>query len=588
MTPPSRPSPGTFAPRRFLALASAALAAAACGPPAGDEGAVGRAGQSGSAGAGAPAQNRPDVAGARGAVVAGHPLAAAEGHRVLRDGGNAVDAAVTMAAALAVLRPHMNGMGGDAFALVYDAGSGEVAALNGSGRAGARATPALFDERGLGEIPEKGPLTVTVPGAVGAWAAALRRFGTLSLAEALAPAIRFAADGFPVSTRLHGDLARYGEELNEAGRAVYLPGGRPPTVGSLLRNRALAASLRTIAREGPEALYGGPLGRRLAAFLEERGGYLGPGDFAEHRSTWTEPVGIDYLGHRVLAVPPNSQGFVLLQQMGMARSFDLREMGRDSDEYFHTLIELKKLAFADRARWLADPAAAELPMDGLLSDDYLAERASLVTDEAATGRRSGIDPLTARERRPEGSGDTVMLMAVDAEGNAVCWIQSLFHAFGSGLLEPETGIVLQNRGALFTLREDHPNRIAPGKRPFHTLMPAMALREGRPSLVFGTPGGDGQSQTLITLFHDVFLFGMTPQQAVEAPRYRSYEDRLVAIEERVPAAVREGLEARGHELDVRSGWTATFGGAGLILVDGASGVLMTGADPRREAYAVAH
>lgn len=541
-----------------------------------------------------PAQNRPDVSGTAGAVSSDHPLASAAGYEVLRDGGNAVDAAVTMAAVLAVVRPHMNGVGGDSFGLFYEAESGEVAALNGSGRAGELATADFFAEAGRDEIPSRGALSVSVPGTVGAWAAALEERGTISLAEALEPAIRYAEEGFPVSTELREDLADNAGDLNDAGRALYLRDGEAPAVGTLLRNPALAESLRRIAEEGPGAMYGGAIGDRLASFLEERGGYLRGADFAEHESTWTDPIGVDYRGHRVLTFPPNTQGFVLLQQMKMAEQFDLEAMGHNSTRYLHTLVELKKLAFGDRARWLADPSMADIPMDSLLSEGYLHGRARLASQDSVLedpgpgigGEAGGEDAASPDDAAD--SGDTVYLTAVDAEGNAVSWIQSLYYSFGSGLVEPETGIVLQNRGALFTLEEEHPNRIAPGKRPFHTLMPAMALRGGELAFTFGTPGGDSQSQTLLQVFHNIDLFGMTPQQAVEAPRYRSYGGRRVAIEARVAPAVRDSLDRLGHRLDPMNGWLATFGGVQMIYVHPESGALTAAAGPRREAYAVAY
>ncbi len=576
--------------RSAAPLALAVLLAACGGGPRGGTGAA----DSVSMEAEFPAQNRPDVAGTAGAVNSDHPLASAAGYEVLRDGGNAVDAAVTMAAVLAVVRPHMNGVGGDSFGLFYDAESGEVSALNGSGGAGELGTPQFFADAGRSEIPTRGPLTVTVPGAVGAWATALEERGTISLAEALQPAIRHAEEGFPVSTELHADLADNAGDLNEAGREIYLPDGEPPPVGSLLRNPALAETLRLIAEEGPEAMYGGEVGNRLARFLEERSGYLRPGDFADHTSTWTDPIGVEYRGHRVLTFPPNTQGFVLLQQMKMAEQFDLESMGHNSARYLHTLVELKKLAFGDRARWLADPAAADIPMDSLLSEGYLHRRAGLVSpDSVMEGPGSGIGGPAGGETAasPENagdSGDTVYLTAVDADGNAVSWIQSLYYAFGSGLVEPETGIVLQNRGALFTLEEGHPNRIEPEKRPFHTLMPAMALRDGELAFTFGTPGGDGQSQTLLQVFHNIHLFGMTPQQAVEAPRYRSYGERRLAIEARVPPAVRDSLDRLGHRLDPMNGWLATFGGVQMIYVHPESGSLVAAAGPRREAYSIAY
>lgn len=539
-----------------------------------------------------PATNRPDVRGTRGAVVSDHPLASAAAHDVLRNGGNAVDAAIAAAAVLAVVRPHMNGVGGDAFALIYEAETGSVHALNGSGRAGALATPDFFADAGVDEIPQTGPLSVSVPGAVAAWADAVERFGTRPLAELLSPAVAYARDGFPVSTRLAFDFESQGDDLDAAGRALFLPNDAPPPVGSLLRNPALARTLETIGRDGAAGFYTGEVAAALTAHLEASGGYLREADFAQHSSSWVEPLSADYLGHTFLVMPPNTQGVTQLQQMGMARAFDVAAMGHNSPDYLHTLIEIKKRAFADRDRWVADQDLAEVPTAAMLDPDYLRARAGEIDAAAASDSvASGVgDPLQSASLDLEGRdlGDTVYLTVVDAEGNAVSWIQSLYAGFGSGILEPTTGVVLQNRGALFTLDPAHPNVVAPGKRPFHTLTPMLALRDGALAFTIGTPGGDAQTQSLLQIVHNLLLFGMTPQEAVEAPRFRSYNGTSVAVEDRLDPAVRDALTERGHALRLVSGWTATFGGAQMILRDSASGTLTAAADPRREAYAIAH
>jgi len=560
-----------------------------------------------------PATNRPDVMGMHGAVSSDHPLATAAGYEVLRRGGNAVDAAVTMAAVLAVVRPHMNGVGGDAFALFYDGKTGGVTVLNGSGRAGALATPEFVRAAGHERMPSAGPLTVTVPGAVMMWEDALRRYGTITLAEALEPAIRYARDGFPVTTRLHLDIAEAGRHLNDAGKAIFLPGGEPPPVGSILRNPALAATLEAIAKGGAAAFYRGRIAERLAAFLEAEGGALRAADFAAHTSTWTEPIRTEYHGYEILALPPNSQGAAQLLQLRMAAELDLAALGHNSAEYLHTLVEIKKLAFADRDRWIADPAFVDVPVDRMLDPEYARARVRLVGDRAANGDSipSGIEAVVARGAQPGGravasiaaaapadartdasdapdDGDTVYLTAVDRHGNAVSWIQSLFSSFGSGLVEPETGIVLHNRGAGFRLDEAHPGVIAPGKRPFHTLTPLLVLRDGRLAFTVGTPGGDGQTQTLTQVLNNHILFGMTPQEAIEAPRYRSDDGRKLLLEQWFPGDVVADLRGRGHEVRTIPGWDAIFGGAQMIRIDPASGARIAAADPRREAYALAY
>ena len=538
-----------------------------------------------------PSMNRPDVRGVSGAVVSDHPLATAAGYTVLKNGGNAVDAAITMAGILAVVRPHMNGVGGDAFGIFYDGETGEVIGMNGSGRAGSLATPEFFDIAGQDEIPSSGPLSVSVPGAVAAWDDALNRFGTITLSEALAPAIQYAREGFPVSTRLASDIAGASEHLNESAKALYLPVSQSADVGSLLKNTSLAKTLEIIAKDGKDGFYKGAAASQISDFLESQGGYLRTDDFRDHQTTWVTPLEGNYLDRRVLVLPPNTQGIAQLQLMEMAKNYDLEGMGHNSQAYLHTLIELKKLAFADRDRWVADPSFDKLPLSGLLAPDYLRSRSTLIESIAAENVLSGIGSELDFSESPgdtDDGGDTVYLTVVDQWGNAVSWIQSLFGSFGSGLLEPETGVVLQNRGALFTLDQGHPNVVAPGKRPYHTLTPTMGLNpDGSFSFALGTPGGDSQVQSLVQILNNLFMFGMTPQEAIEAPRFRSYQDLRVAFEDRFPAYILQGLMDQGHIPNVVNGWTATFGGAQMILLEG-SGTLTAAADPRREAYALAY
>ena len=538
-----------------------------------------------------PATNRPEVRGVRGAVSAGHPLAAAAGLRVLEEGGNAVDAAITMAGVLAVVRPHMNGVGGDAFGLIFDASTGSVSALNGSGRAGASGTPEFF--QGQESVPETGAASVTVPGAVAAWAEALERHGTWPLSRVLEPAIRYAQDGFPVSTRLRQDFSAQGGALDENARALYLPGGAPPPAGSLLRNPALARTLERIAAGGAAGFYRGPVGAALAGFVEAAGGHVTEADMTAHRSEWVDPLRAEHAGYGIHVMPPNTQGFAQLQFLRMADVLGVEDMVPNSPDYLHTLIEVKKLAFADRDRWAADPAQASLPVAELLDPAYLDARSAEVdAAHAAVDVAPGVGEVrtpAADDGGLDDSGDTVYLTAVDAEGNAVSWIQSLFHGFGSGLLEPETGVLLHNRGALFTLEPDHPNQIAPGKRPYHTLTPLLALgADGAVAFTLGTPGGDGQTQTITQILAQVLYFGQTPQAAIEAPRFRSYDGIRVAVEDRIAPPVRRALEARGHAVEVIDGWTAVFGGAQMIWRDLEHGTWVAAADPRREAYALAH
>ena len=537
-------------------------------------------------------QNRPDVRGQIGAVSAGHPLAAQAGLRVLQDGGNATDAIIAMAGVLAVVRPHMNGIGGDAFGIFYNGETGEVTALNASGRSGALATPEFFAVAELDRIPSIGPLSVSVPGAVAGWIDAHDRYGSMNFAELLSTGIDYARNGFAVSSRLAQDFEEQGQNLNDAGRDLYLPNSNPPKVGSLLRNPQLANSLEIVADQGKEGFYNGSIAQKLSAFITEQGGYLRQGDFASHTSTWVTPLRGDYLNHEFVVMPPNTQGVTQLVLFEMAKSHDLASMTQNSADYLHTLVELKKLAFADRDRWVADPNSANVPVDQLLDADYLKNRAQLINMSVAAESAEpgfGDEILAEPNGNRSDAGDTVFITAVDQWGNAVSWIQSNFAGFGSGLLDEATGILLHNRGALFTLETGHPNQVAPDKRPYHTLSPTMALYpSGEFAFTLGTPGGDSQTQTILQITHNMLVFGMTPQQAIEAPRFRSLSGLRLAIEDRVSEEALLDLRQRGHLLNLVEGWTAIFGGAHMIHHDPETGVLTAAADPRREAYAIAY
>ena len=528
----------------------------------------------------AQAMMRPDVMGREAAVVSDHVLASNAGAAVLRRGGNAVDAAITMAAVLAVVRPHMNGVGGDNFLLIREAKTGRVYALNGSGRAGSKATPAFFASRQLAKVPATGIMSVSVPGAVRAWEDALKRFGTISLSDALQPAIDYAERGFPVSTRLSLDINEEAQKVaaDSSLKSIFLAGGKAPLPGTILIQSYLARTLRAIAAGGADALYRGPLAQQIAAFVEREGGLLTASDLASHRSQWQEPISTTYAGKTVLAFPPNSQGMTFLEMLNIAESVMPANEAANSAAMIHALAEASKLAYQDRDRLLADPDFSAVPVGRLISKAYAADRAKVIRRDTVVAPDRG----TARD----GNGDTIYLAVVDKDGNAVSMIQSLFAAFGSGRMVPGTGITLHNRGSLFELASEHPNVIAPGKRPFHTLSPAMALNaDGTLAMAFGTPGGDGQPQTLLQIVNNVLRYGMTPQQAVEAARWRVFTGGRLGVEPGIDAATRASLERRGHVVRVQEP-SAEFGGAQMIVIH-SSGARMTGADPRREAYAVA-
>ena len=524
---------------------------------------------------------RPDVGGIEAAVTSDHVLASAAGMEVLKRGGNAVDAAITMAGVLAVVRPHMNGVGGDNFMLIRLAKTGEIVALNGSGRAGSKATPAFFHDKGLTDIPGTGILSVSVPGAVAGWADALQRYGTITLAQALQPAIRYAERGFPVSPRLNADITGSKRKVAadpELAR-IFLPNGEAPPVGSLLKQPELARTLRAIATSGRDYVYKGELAKKIVQFMEKEGGLVTAADLARHHSTWEKPISTTYFGNPVIAFPPNTQGVALLEALNIAEASDVGKMGRNSVDYIHAIVEGAKLAYADRDKYVADPAFVQVPVDRLTSKAYAAELARQLRDKLKANEGSS-------NADRDGTGDTVFLGVVDRNGNAVSMIQSLFAAFGSGRMVPGTGVTLHNRGSLYVLDPTHAQVIAPGKRPFHTLCPAMVLRPDRSlMMVVGTPGSDGQPQTLVQVITNVLQFGLTPQQAVEAPRFRWYGRERLGVEPGIPADIRVALTVRGHQVQVQEP-SEEFGGAQIILVT-PDGGRIAGADPRRDAYAIA-
>jgi gamma-glutamyltranspeptidase/glutathione hydrolase len=523
-----------------------------------------------------------DAQGNVAAVTAGHPLAAEAGLAVLQSGGLAMDAAITAAAVLAVARPHMNGVGGDMFLLYHDSATRLTYALNGSGKSGSAKTLMELKADGLESMPQSGPMSVSVPGAVGAWSEGLRRFGTMSFAQALEPAYQLALAGLPVSERLASDIAAAEAILREEEEAarIFLPGGRPPQPGDILARPDLAETLRTLQEKGAEEMYTGALGRKVVRFIQDRGGLVRLNDMANYLPEWTQPLSGRYQGFEVQVVPPNTQGVTLLEELALLQHHDLEALGHNSPDYLHTVSEAIRLAFLDRDREVADPRAMRVTTEELLEPVRIRSLAETI---APAGRAPSIEVETNAD-----NPNTVYVIAVDQYGNVVSLIQSLFATFGSGLVVPETGIVLQNRGSLFRFDEDHPNVFAPRRRPFHTLCPVIVMSNDRPWLAIGTPGGDGQTHTLTQVINNIALFGMTPQEAIDAPRLRRLNDGSLAIEEAVPQEVRDALEGRGYTVHPRSGLTAEFGGAQAVLVDQISGRRRAGADRRREGWAVAY
>jgi gamma-glutamyltranspeptidase / glutathione hydrolase len=456
-------------------------------------------------------------------------------------------------------------------------------------------------------MPYRGILSVSVPGVVDGWTELLERHGTITLARALEPAIRYAREGFAVSEIIAHQWRGVEEVLarDPAAAAIYLPRGRAPRTGETFRNAPLAATLERLATEGRDAFYRGPIAAAIVEDARRRDGLLQTADLAGHRSDWVEPIRTTYRGYEVLELPPNTQGIAALQMLNILEGYDLAALGHNSAAYLHLLVEAKRIAFADRDAYLAD--AASVParaLEMMLSKEYAAARRRAIDPDRVAreyqagvpGRSSG--PADAGPHRSgasragahgdgadePGAGDTIYLAAADANGNVVSLIQSIYENFGAGIVAVDTGIVLHNRAALFSLKPDHPNVLAPGKRPFHTLVPAMVLKDGRPWLTFGVMGGDMQPQGHVQVLLNLIDFGMNVQEAGEAPRFRHSAAGL-ALESGIPAEARFGLSRRGHRLISSVG---AFGGFQGVLIDPETGTLMGGSDPRKDGVAIGH
>ena len=523
-----------------------------------------------------------------GVIATSHPLATAAGLRVLQNGGNAIDAAVTAAAVLAVVEPTMNSAGGDLFSIVYDAKTRRIHGLNSSGRAPAAATVEEFQKRKLDRIPLRGELSVSVPGVVDGWNELLTKHGTISLAQALEPAIRYAREGFAVTEIVAWQWREVEEVLARDPKAasIFLPGGKAPVAGDVFKNPALASSLEQIAKGGRDVFYRGAIAKAIADDMQRRGGLIRADDLAAHHADWVDPLSTTYRGYQVMELPPNTQGIVPLEMLNILEGYDLRALGHNSAAYLHLLVEAKRIAFADRDAWIGDPESTpKAAIERMLSKDYAAQRRRGINADAAA---RDVKALTLDGRsspdgdgHPMGMGDTVYLTAADAQGNVISLIQSVFEIFGSGLVAGDTGIVLQNRGSLFSLTPGHPNQLAPGKRPFHTLIPAMVLKDHQPFFSFGVMGGDMQAQGHVQVLLNLIDFGMNIQEAGEAARFRHSAAGL-ALESAISAETRFGLNARGHHLTETPG---VFGGFQGILIDPKTRMLMAGSDPRKDGMA---
>lgn len=525
-----------------------------------------------------PNAGRSAVVARNGMVAASQPLASQAGLQILRQGGNAVDASVATAAMLALVSPMMTGPGGDMFALIYDAESGELAGLNGSGFSPKAASIEFFTERGLDRIPVQGAFSVTVPGAVDGWATLLEQYGTMTLAEVLSPAIDYAENGFAVSEIFAADWAQHSKPFRDDPEFVraYLVDGEAPSHGDVFVNKPLAWTYRQIARDGKDTFYRGEIARKIVNRLNELGWPMTMDDLAYQRSDWVEPISTTYGDHRIYELPPNGQGMAALEMLNVLEGFDLKRSGHNSAQYLHLFVEAKKLAFADLRAWLADPTRARLPVSTIVSKDYARrQRRRIDVNKASASVGSGIEGPV---QWMDGKGDTVYFAVVDKDRNAVSFINSLFHGFGSGVVVPGTGLLLQNRGALFSLDPEHPNRIEGRKRPYHTIIPAMAFKDERPWLSFGVMGGDLQPQGHVQVLLNMIEFGMNVQEAGEAPRASHSSEGGVGLEKGIAPSVAGELISMGHE--VRE--SGPMGGYQAIMIDWKRGILMGGTDPRKD------
>ncbi|MGE0552128.1 MAG: gamma-glutamyltransferase family protein [Gemmatimonadales bacterium] len=565
-------------PRRSLGGGVAALALA-----------VAAAGSVGAQQAGTMAGRSPVYA-PHGVVATPQPLASQAGLRVLQEGGNAVDAAVTALVMLSLVEPMMSGPGGDVFAILWSAKEQRLVGLNASGRAGSHMTLAELRRRGHQRMPVAGAETVTVPGAISGWAALLERYGTRSFAEALAPTVALARDGFPVSPVIASEWAVFAETLraDSGGRAaLLLDGARAPAAGEWFSNRDYAATLERLAAKGPGDFYGGVLGRRVVDGVERLGGFLTVDDLVRHRVEWVDPIGVPFRGYRLWELPPNGQGIAALEMLRILEPFELERMGHNSAAYLHHLIEAKKLAYADLERWIGDP------------DQMRATPAQLLSDRFVERRRALLDPTRASAGPEAGelvaASNTTYLTAADAEGNMISLIASLASGFGSGVVVPGTGFALQNRGVGFSLEPDRPNTVAPGRRPLHTIIPGFVTRIGtdgkdEPWVSYGIVGGAQQPQAHVQVLLNMVAFGMDPQRALDAARFNHLAGLRVGLEAPIPTDVVAALEAMGHErLDtsrILGGLPVLFGG-GQVIVRARRGWI-AGSEPRRDGLAAGY
>ncbi len=517
----------------------------------------------------------------RGIVATSQTLASQAGAQVLARGGTAMDAAIAANAVLHVVEPSMNGMGGDLF-VIYRQASGEIAGLNASGWAPKALTRQYLRNQGHSSMPGEGILSVTVPGCVDGWEKLHKKFGRLSWAELFRPAIYYATNGFPLTELIHQHWEDVLGKLraDENGRRIFLRDGQPPKLGDIFRNPPLAQALKLVAEGGAAAFYRGPIARSIMATSKRLGGVLEAEDLAEFASEWVRPIATDYRGWKVFELPPNSQGIAALEMLNIMEKFRLGEFGALGADAFHYKIEAQKLAYQDLQRYVGDPRFGRMPVDGLLSKSYAAERARLIQAGKARCDAGPGEPLAA-------AGDTIYLSVVDADGNVASLIQSIYLTFGSGVVVDDYGFHLHNRGALFTLQQGHPNEVAPRKRPFHTIIPAY-MEKGDLHIGFGIMGGLNQAQAHAQFVSYVVDHGMNIQAALEAPRFvkMNFSGCDLMLENRAPSETVEALRERGHWVQMLGAYSMSVGGGQAVLHDARAKVNYGASSPRKDGAAV--
>jgi gamma-glutamyltranspeptidase/glutathione hydrolase len=520
-----------------------------------------------------------------GIVATSQTLASAAGARVLEMGGNAIDAAIAANAVLGVVEPMSDGMGGDLFAIVYEAKTGKLYGLNASGWAPTGLTIEALEQKGISKMPQRGIYSVTVPGSVAGWDMLRSKFGTLPFARILAPAIYYAENGFPVTEIIGASWQGATKILsaNKGAKDTYLPDGQAPKIGSVFRNRDLAASLRLVAAHGRDGFYKGITAQALIREAKEDGVEWTPADLAEFQPEWVTPISTTYRGWTVTELPPNGQGMAALEMLNMMERFPLSDYGHNSVKALHVMIEAKKLAYSDLLRYVGDPRYTKVPVDKLLSKDSAAARAQSI---AASRASCSVTPTELAWLARTPGADTIYMSAIDREGNMVSLIQSNYSGFGSGVVAPGTGFALQNRGALFSLERGHPNALTPRKRPLHTIIPAF-MQNGDTRIAFGIMGGWNQSQAHAQFVSNVVDFGMNIQAALEAARFTkaTFDGCDLFMETRVPSEVVKELESMGHMIQLAGPYSSRMGG-GQAVMSNANGVHFGASDPRKDGAAV--